>query len=464
VNWRGALYRGWRGLRRDRQFELLRGLRAAETWPAARIAEAQADRLRALLLHAFAHVDYYREILADAGVVRAGTPPIVDLSRFHTVPLLDRATVRGRATELQDRRPPARGNARLSILTGGTTGDPLRVSWDRATYQHAMAVKLWFDEWTGYVPGQPKVLLWAGRARRPGLAQTLARRASWLLRNETLLPSNFLSPAILDGYIERLNRIRPIQILAYSRPLYELARRAETTGRTVASPRAVIVSAESLLGEHRATIERVFRAPVHDRYGSDELGDVACQCVARRGLHVSALTHHVEVLRTDGHPAGPGEVGEIVVTPLTNYAMPLVRYRIGDLGTLDAAAGACPCGRALPALGEIVGRLTDSFVRPDGTLVHGLYVHNIYRRIPRTSQWLERFQVIQSAVDRVHVRLVDRDCLPDPLQTRRADLEAIAAYLRAGLGEQCHVTFDFLGEIPCAPSGKHRTTISLVPR
>ena len=458
MNWRGLVYRGWRRLMGDRQFEILKTLRESERWSPDRLREAQEARVRALLLHAFENVPYYREPLLERGVVIEGQPPRVDFSRFGALPLLTRATIRERALDLQDRRPARRGNGRFPVFSGGTTGDPIWVIQDRVTHQYLMAVKLWFDEWTGYTLGQPKVLLKNEGERPTNRPRAIVRRIGSYLRNEIPLRTGILSEGRIDAYIDRINAIRPVQILALPSAAHEVARRAEMLGRVIVPPRAVMVSAEPLLPEMRPPIEGGFRAPVFDRYGSQEVADVACECAYHRGLHISALTHYVEVVRSDGRPCDPGEIGEIAITLLTNYSMPLIRYRIGDFGAL--APDPCPCGRSLPSLSEVAGRVLDSFIRADGILVHGIYLRRFYRVIP----WIVRFQVVQMALNHVHVKLVDQERPASPMTARRGDLATIAAHIRSAMGENCRVTFEFLDEIPPAPSGKYRATLSLVPR
>jgi phenylacetate-CoA ligase len=372
------------------------------------------------------------------------------------VPLLDRATIRTHIAELCDSRPPTPDNPRFRRRSGGTTGDPLWVVHDRTYREHTGAVTLWFDEWSGHVLGRANVALWEMRARpmRQAVMEALGR----FLRHETLFPISTLSKATMDGYLRRLNRRPPSKLLGFAGATYQLARRAEAAGTRVVPPRVLMVSAEPLSREMRETIERVFGAPVVNRYGSVETGGVACECLHRRGLHVSALTHHVEVVRSDGSSCLPGEIGELAITVLSNYSMPLIRYRIGDLAAVPDDDRSCACGRPFPRISRVVGRALDFFVRRDGVWVHGVNVKRFYHRVP----WIEQFQVIQVAIDRIVVKLIDRDRTPDPLFARRADLQEIAAYLRGLMGADCQVDFEFVTSIPRAPSGKHRLTVRLV--
>jgi phenylacetate-CoA ligase len=455
-NWRALAYQSACWLRGDRRIEILRGLRESERLTSSQLLESQQARLQALLLHAAHHVPFYRDTLLRSGVVDFGRSPQVDLSRFTHLPLLDRATIRAQGSQLCDGRPPSPGNPRFPRRSGGTTGDPLWVVQDHMYREHTGAVTLWFDEWSGHALGRAKVALWEVRPRpmRQAMIEALAR----FLKHETLFPISTLSDSTMDRYLRRLNRRPPSMLLGYSGAVHQLARLAEATGIRIAPPRVLMVSAEPLSSSMRETIERVFGAPVINRYGALETGGIACECLHRRGLHVSALTHHVEIVRSDGGPCGPGEVGHLVITVLSNYSMPLIRYRIGDLATVPDDDGSCPCGRPFPRISTVVGRALDSFVRRDGVWVHGVNVKRFYHRAP----WVAQFQVIQVAIDRIVVKLIDRDRTPDPLSSRRADLQVITAYFRDLMGADCQVDFEFVESIPRAPSGKYRLTVRLV--
>lgn len=452
MNWRARTYGSWRRLRGDRRLE---ALRAAETWTPAAVRAEQEARLRALLLHAFEHVPYYRPLLLDSGVVRNEKSPRVDLACFPDLPLLARATIRERARDLEDRRPPAWGNPRSWVSSSGTTGHFIWVRRDRETYLHGRAVQQWFDGWTGHAFGE-RALLLKGTIPRMDAREWLTFRLRGYAKNETRRLCLVMTEPLVTEIVAWINRRRPAHVLGLAGVVFEIARSAERLGLRVAPLRSVMVSSEPLWGDWRTLIERVFGAPVFDLYGNQEVSGIACECERHDGLHVASPTLWVEILRADGCPAAPGEVGEVVVTTLVNRSMPLVRYPIGDLAALLDEP--CGCGRPFPRLRDLSGRTMDAFVRPDGARVRGAYVRQFYSRLP----WLEQFQVIQLAPARVHVKLVDHERVSEPLHARRRDLALVAAHVRGVMGPDCAVTFEFVGAIPPEPSGKRRMTLSLV--
>jgi len=453
MSWRARAYRLACSIRRDHHLDVLAALRPSATWPVDRLQQAQDARLSALLLHAFARIPFHRDRLLAAGVVTDPDRPRVDLSCFSRLPLLTREDVRQRAHELCDRVAPGPGV--YTTTSGGTTGVPVRIVRDRETYEAVIAVQVWFDEWSGYAAGEPKVMLFA---RRPFARERLRGWIGSNLKHELRLYASRLPQRRLSACIDRINRQRPVQVVGPPWLLYEIARHAEATGRPIASPRAVMTSYEALTPETSRVLQRVFGAPVFNRYGTSELGGIACSCGHEPRLHVSALTHLVEVLRPDGEPCGPGETGEVVITHLTNRAMPLIRYRLGDLAT-PSPRDPCRCGRTLPSIAEVSGRVMEAFVRSDGSLVSGSYVRRFYR----STRGLRQFQVVQQAPTLVQVRLVERPEIAGDVARRHANVRVIEQHLRRLLGRDCQVTFEFLDEILREPSGKFRPTVCLIP-
>ena len=153
------------------------------------------------------------------------------------------------------------------------------------------------------------------------------------------------------------------------------------------------------------------------------------------------------MLREDGTPASPGEVGRIVVTSLVNYAMPLIRYVIGDLGAW--AESPCGCGRAWPLLREVTGRISDTFVRADGTLVAGQY----WNYIAFMQDWVQQFQVVQEAIDQLRVSIVVRDDVSDLDAKKAAGRQEIRHLVDLAMGEDCAVSFEFVDFDRAVPVG-----------
>ncbi len=165
-------------------------------------------------------------------------------------------------------------------------------------------------------------------------------------------------------------------------------------------------------------------------------------------MHLTAESVVVESVDASGAPAGPGELGELVVTHLENYALPFLRYRTGDMGRLGDSA--CPCGRGLPVMEVAAGRSTDFLVRRDGAVVHALAVIYAFRELPG----IRSFRVHQRSVDDVSVLIVKADNYGAESDGR------IAAEIRRRLGGSVQVEITAVDRIPGERSGKYRYVTS----
>lgn len=340
--------------------------------------------------------------------------------------------------------------------SGGSTGEPIRLIQDSVYHQKTQAGAMLFDSWTGYEVGMPKVILWGSERDLLVGRETLKTRTGRWLRNESWLNSFRMTVDNMHSYVRTINEVRPVQILAYTESIYELARFIEQEDLTVHAPRAIMTSAGTLYPHMREVIERVFRAPVFNRYGSREVGGIACECEAHKGLHVSPLTHYVEIVCEDGSPAAPGHVGEVVVTSLVNYAMPLIRYCIGDMALWSETE--CSCGRKWPLLREVTGRVSDTFTSATGIKVHGEYfTHLLYLR-----DWVKKFQFVQETYTFIRLLVVPSvpfDRARQLVDHEKADIEAKVQLV---MGPECKLEIELVDEITPSPSGKYRYTISKV--
>jgi phenylacetate-CoA ligase len=260
-----------------------------------------------------------------------------------------------------------------------------------------------------------------------------------------------LSPARLDDYLARLQKQRPAMLFGYPSVICLLAQHAQTRGIALdrLGVRVVFVTAERLYEDQRALLTSAFAAPVANGYGGRDAGFIAHEC-PEGGMHITAEDVIVEILDARGQPVPSGDSGAIVITHLASCDFPFIRYATGDIGALDPRP--CPCGRGLPLLQRVEGRVTDFVVARDGTVMHGLALIYILRDLPQ----VRAFKIIQETLDCTRVLLVSVDGLPPPLRL------GIVTQFRARLGATVEIVIEEVTAIPAEASGKHRYVISKV--
>jgi phenylacetate-coenzyme A ligase PaaK-like adenylate-forming protein len=403
--------------------------------------------LHQLLRHCRKAVPYYADLLKKAPCGESGTiDPREELLRL---PVLTKHTIRTNLEGLQSTDLQHRSWSHNT--SGGSTGEPVRLVQDAEYEDRSRAITMVFYSLLGYQTGQATVRLWGSeRDVEGGTGSPKARFFNWLTAT-TWLNAFLMSPVRMRQYVETLNRVRPRLIVAYAQAAYELARFVEREELAVAPQRVVVTSAGTLYPFMREKIAQVFGCQVYNLYGSREVSDIACEIPGTEGLWVAPWGNYLEILDDEGMPVRPGEEGNIVVTCLTNYAMPLLRYWIGDRGALlvEQASG----GSGLQFLKHVSGRNVDVFRTRGETLVDGEYfTHLLYFR-----PWVWKFQVIQKDYEQVLFKVVRTNG-----DAPRGELEEIAAKARRVMGSNCRVDFEFVSELPPHPSGKYRYTISEV--
>jgi phenylacetate-CoA ligase len=258
-----------------------------------------------------------------------------------------------------------------------------------------------------------------------------------------------LGPATAARYVEALRRTGVQWMTGYAVSYYLLARHILEQKLDVPPLRAVITTSEKLTPEMRAVMEQAYRCRVFEEYSTVENALFASECGHGR-LHVSPDVGIVEILRPDGTPCAPGEVGEVVATCLMRSFQPLIRFRLGDLAAWDDEP--CPCGRSLPVIKEVVGRIEDVVVGPDGREMvrfHGIFVDQPHVR---------EGQIVQEDVQRILARVVPTE------EFDRRDEQDIIDRIRQRLGIGVHVRVECVSAIPRSASGKYKAVVSLLPQ
>jgi phenylacetate-CoA ligase len=419
------------------QMSYLREFERTQFRSAGEIRELQWLRLRALLHHAYAQCPFYR-----ARFDRAGATPddLRGLEDLRVLPPLEKRDIQEQGAGMVARNWP-RGDL-IANQTGGSTGAPVSFYLSKARKCSRAAATLRHNRWAGWQVGDRAAVIWGAPHDRP--ADTWRARLRGALLSEPLwLDTADITEASLNEFHTALLRYRPRIIQAYARSAVLFARYLQARGLEPYRPHSVVTSAEMLETDERRLLEDVFGCPVFNRYGCREVSVIASECPAHSGLHIMAEGLFLEIETPNG-PAAPGEIGTILVTDLLNRAMPLIRYRIGDMGAW--ASGTCPCGRGLPRLERVAGRVTDFLVGSNSRLVSGVYLAT-YVIAHRPS--LGQVQIVQHKAGSVIYRIK-----PGRDFHYERDLEYLRTTTRRYLGAETRIDSEVVEELPAESSGK----------
>lgn len=424
------------GLRRRRTLAHLAAYERDQWLAPEQLRALQWQRLQRLLQHCGQNVPYYRRRWRELGVTAADIRSLDDYARL---PVLTKPEIRAHVEEF---KADGWHGRLLYKATGGSTGEPLRFGYTRESNDRRTAVMWRGYGWAGARMGRRTLFLWGGAVGEPHPLKQFKERLYHAAFGRRMLNSFHMTDANLGQYADAIDAYRPEVIVGYVGPLVRLAQWLLDTGRRVARPVSVLGAAEALHGFQRELIERAFGCPAYNTYGCREVMLIASECEHRHGLHVNADHLAVEL-----HGAQTG-AGEVLLTDLSNYGMPLLRYANGDMAT--AGVDACPCGRGLPLLSRVDGRVLDAIRTPEGHLLPGEFFPHMLKDVPG----LKRFQLVQRQLDRLELSLVCGEAFDE------ASLAYIRREVAKVVGEHVGLDCRIVDDIPLTPSGKLRVTVS----
>ncbi len=368
----------------------------------------QSQALRRLIKFCAAEVPFYQKLLRRVGI---GPDDIRKAEDLVHLPVLTRLDVLDHAAEL---RPQMLLGEDLVVATSsGTTGRPTRVEHTRSSRFFFRLFKQRQYRWFRFDPLTTfaAIRLSSQMRKRPdgqeyadGMTCRLPR---WRLIGDLFATGPYVAFAAtnsVDKQMEWLRQHRPAYLMSYPSSLEHLALAYEEAPPP-ASLRGLLAISSELTPQIRRRIDRKFGLPINRNYGLNEVGLVASMCPEGGRYHVHAEHSLVEIVNEQGKPCRPGETGRLLVTNLTNHAMPLLRYDSGDFA--EATGGPCPCGRTLPTFGTVAGRFWRIGFLPEGTLAQVLVVQEALAEIPlHVSKGLRQYQLHQYRNGSFELRLV----------------------------------------------------------
>jgi phenylacetate-CoA ligase len=422
-------------------------LKASEWLPADALERLQLEKLQRLLQHAYVHVPYYRDAMRAARLYPHDT---ISLENIRRLPLLSKDDVR-RNLYFGLFADNHRKSEMLKISTSGSTGEPFVTYADRHQLEVRFATTLRGLEWTGWRFGDRQARLWHQTVGLTRL-QTIRERIDAVFLRRLFIPAFEIDEHNITRFIGAIRKHRPVLIDGYAESLNFLATYVRSGGEPAFSPKAIMSSAQALPDNVREIIEKGFDTKVYDKYGAREFSGIAYQCGHSSDHHVMDESYIVELL-VDGRPAHPGEIGEIVITDLNNFSVPLIRYRIGDLAVAVDKTVPCPCGRQLSRIGRIEGRTQAIVHCANGTWLPGAFFLHFFKDYEHAVRF---FQVWQERPGEFVLKIV---------KNRRftiAEFERIMSELRRFVGEETKIDVEFCQAIPLLQTGKRSPVVSTV--
>lgn len=409
---------------------VFRSLIKSQWYPFEKLQKLSEKKLHALLNHCYTNVPYYHQVFKNLRLKPDDIKTVEDLRKL---PTLTKSMVRENfhrliASNLSPKQL-------LLSSTSGSTGEPLRFINDSVSLLWINAAVLRSFYWAGFRRFDKLVNVW-------GFPSTKSIFPIKPWQRQMTISTFGANEQNMQGYLELIERFKPKGMRGYASSLYLLAQLNSKVKLDF-----VVSTSETLFPHWRKLIQGKFDCGVFDNYSSREFM-IASECEEHRGYHIACENLIVEIVRNDEH-ASTGEIGKILITDLTRYGMPFIRYEIGDMGVPSDEV--CPCGRGLPLIKSIEGRTTDMVFTPDGKFVSGPAVTLIFKDLD-----IEWFQVVQKTRQKLIVKIVRGSKYRGDVDTR-----FILNRLKQYVGDM-KVEVKFVDEIPPARSGKRHVVVSEV--
>ena len=413
-----------------------------EEWTPARLEEVHQARLARLLQHAVKEVPFYRE--------RVRVPQI------GSFPVLRKEAVHAHFEELMEpslraeyRAPKRRrGYSWVEVKTGGSTGTPTTVIHDRDFRDWGRAGRLYSQYLCGFPLGTPFFMLWGSMRDINEARDSGQKRVLNALLGVRPMNAFLMDEGRMAEYARRLNESKVDHLMAYVDAAEQLARFIEKSGTRMRRLESVMACAGTVTEEARGTLGRVFGARIHNKYGSRECADIACECPAG-GFHIYDNAVHLEIVDDNDRPVPAGATGRILVTLLHNARFPIIRYEIGDVGAFKE--GVCGCGSPLPLLARVEGRISEIITAANGAYVSPVYIRHLIG-VVHNPGGLGKFQFVQEGTANYAL------ALQMDAEFSEADFARMEALIRRDLetvlGAGGQLAIRRVDDIPPSESGK----------
>jgi phenylacetate-CoA ligase len=435
---------------RSQELDYLNEFEKSQYRSADEIRHMQLNKLNKLLKHAYRNCPYYTKLMNESGIVPEDIKELGDAARL---PMLSKESIQENMTAMIAGNIPAENL--IKDKSGGSTGKPLVFYYDKSRLASRQAATIRHYRWSGWDIGIKTAIIWGAVRDISANEQNTNTWKRWIKRNfltrRLLLDASTITEQKLKDFAVQIKQFKPQIYRGYAKSMVLFARYVQDNNLEGYNPKAIITSAEVLEDHERAFLESVFHCKVFNFYGCREVAAIASECARHEGLHVNAENLLVEVVKNN-KTAGKGETGEILITDLENFAMPLIRYRIGDAGILSERN--CSCGRGLPLIEKLEGRVTDFIETVEGSKISGVAICTY---VITNIKGIRQVQFIQESLDRVTINIAKNHFFDQ--DTEKHLVKKFKDFIGTG---NMTVAVNYVDEIPKTTSGKYRFVISKI--
>ncbi|GAB6162901.1 phenylacetate--CoA ligase family protein [Desulfothermus naphthae] len=408
-------------------------------WSKEKLEQLQLKKLRLILEHAYKNVPFYRQIFKERGLKPEDIRNLEDIRELPFIITKDQIQNNLKlflARNMDEYAP-------WPFETGGSTGKPLRFYNDRISDLMESAFVWRYRVWAGYTPNDRQVIM---RYKTDFPPSTDKEAPRFQDDNILYLSAFHVKESNLNDYVSKIRTFKPKAIWSFPSTLYIIAKyMLEQNISPFEGLKCITTSSETLFPHFRSTIEKAFGAKIYDWYGSNERVVSAAECEEGR-MHINSEYGLLEVVNAKGEPVKPGEIGIIIGTAFHKLAMPFIRYQLGDMAILSDEK--CLCGRGLPIIQSIEGRMDDLIITKDGRFVGRL------DEAFHESFGIKMSQIIQKQPGSIIVKIVrGKNFSPK-------DIEKLYTQLQKRLGKDMEIKYEFVEEIARVGRGKYRFVIS----
>ena len=404
------------------------------------LIQLQNIELSKILNHVVNNIPYYKNLSGEFKL----SPESVgeDIKQF---PIITKEMYSKQKDKFIDPKLPVA----KSMFSGGTTMTKVSVNTGKYFESHKSCE--YFNRVAGIYPGMTKFILSRhastyveGGPKELDIDYSIDK----LSRTYLVSPYNFNTEKLKKAY-NMFIKAKPQILKGNSTMLFEFAMSIEKNGWKSLDVPIALCSQSNMQPEYIEALNRVFKAKAFNAYGATESGLVAVQCEKGEGLHYIPILYYLETLK-EGKQVPPGETGEMIITSLANYAMPIIRYQIGDYATLTDTN--CSCGRTFPLIERIDGRIYEMINSSIGTVAAVHDIRLITNKIPDIMD----YQVVQTSPGSLEIRL---KCKNEGLE--KSEIDIIRSGFRKLLECDMDIKFEYVTEIERLPSGKILRVISI---